>query len=88
VKLKLMAATATLAIATASGAHAQFFDFSNGAYVAGDSASRGEVEVRVHGQQHRLQLLAGRDFAASAPSGYRSTRTSGWSWKAATARAT
>jgi len=31
-----MAATATLALATASGAHAQFFDFSNGLYVAGD----------------------------------------------------
>jgi len=67
-----MAATATLALATASGAHAQFFDFTNGAYVAGDI---GYHEVEFDGQSSvnnsEFSLSPDRGFAGFLRAGYR-----------------
>jgi outer membrane protein OmpA-like peptidoglycan-associated protein len=72
VKLKLMAATAVLALATASGAHAQFFDFSNGAYVAGDiGIHESTMETKSAVNTSNFDFSPDSDFAGFLRAGYR-----------------
>ncbi len=67
-----MAATATLAIATASGANAQFFDFSNGAYIAGDiGGHESEFDGQSSVNNTEFSFSPDRDFAGFLRGGYR-----------------
>jgi outer membrane protein OmpA-like peptidoglycan-associated protein len=67
-----MAATATLAIATASGANAQFFDFSNGAYVAGDiGIHQSEFDGQSSVNNTEFSFSPEEDFAGFLRAGYR-----------------